>query len=259
MSKGQIQLKGRESKYFKDRTGEIWKTNQGYFIKIIEYFGTFNCTIQYEDGRVYKNIRYGDIKAGSVSNPYHPSVSGVGYEGVGKYNFKLNKIAYIKWTSMLDRCYGKTKKYTYKEVTVCEEWHNFQNFTEWFEYNFLPHMDSKWQLDKDIKAKSSKIYSPNTCCIIPKEINIIFTKRQNYRGDCPIGVVYNKKNKNYVANCEKNGNNPYLGSYKTKIGAFYVHKIAKEKWIKENAIKWKNSITDDTYEALINYKVEITD
>ena len=36
-------------------------------------------------------------------------------------------------------------------------------------------------------------------------------------------------------------------------------KIAKELHIKEVADKWKSQIADKTYQAMYNYKVEITD
>ena len=46
-----------------------------------------------------------------------------------------------------------------------------------------------WELDKDILVKGNKIYSPDTCCFVPKEVNTVFTKRQSKRGDYPIGVI----------------------------------------------------------------------
>jgi hypothetical protein len=77
---------------------------------------------------------------------------------------------------MMMRCYSlkwSSKFPTYKDCIVDERWHNFQIFGEWFEENYV----EGFELDKDILGKSSKIYSPETCCFVPQEINLMFTKR----------------------------------------------------------------------------------
>ena len=73
---------------FKDRTGENRVNNEGCKFKIIEYFGWDNCTIEFPDGNILKNISYGNIQKGNVKNPFHRSVYGVGYTGIGKYTSK---------------------------------------------------------------------------------------------------------------------------------------------------------------------------
>ena len=47
------------------------------------------------------------------------------------------------------------------------------------------------------------------------------------------------------------------GLLKTKFMKF--HKTAKEAYIKEVADKWRGQITEQVYEAMYNYKVEIDD
>ena len=60
----------------------------------------------------------------------------------GKYKAKIgNKftLAYKYWCSMMERGYSydfKNKHKNYINVYVCEEWHNFQNFAEWFYKNY---------------------------------------------------------------------------------------------------------------------------
>ena len=43
------------------------------------------------------------------------------------------------------------------------------------------------------------------------------------------------------------------------IEAFNAYKQAKESFVKEQANKWKGKIGERAYNALMNYKVEITD
>jgi hypothetical protein len=240
----------------KNRVGEKFITNEGYNIKIIEYFGTYNCTIQFDNGNIFKNKRYEDIKRGEVRNPYHKSVHKVGYLGEGKYNCKTHSGAYNCWANMIRRCYSEEYP-TYKFCTVSKDWECFQNFAEWFYNNWKPFIDKSWNLDKDVLIKGNKIYSPTTCCFLPKEINILFIKSDKKRGNLPIGVC--KIGNKFKAQISNKRKQVYLGIFDTINEAFEAYKTAKEKYIKEVVKKWKPLIEDKVYRALINYKVEITD
>ena len=96
---------------------------------------------------------------------------GVGVTGQGEYSHLVRKIngkhtkVYSVWHDMLGRCYNKKyqeKKPTYIGCTVCEEWHNFQNFAKWYEENYYEVNNEEMALDKDILIKGNKIYSPQT-------------------------------------------------------------------------------------------------
>ena len=245
------------------RVGEIYVTNEGYKVEIVEYFNFYNCTIKFYDNKntFLCRCRYEHIKKGSIKNPNHPSVCNIGYFGIGEYKSRVEGVKtknYITWINLLKRCYDEKEVFkhpTYKDVTVCEEWHNFQNFAKWFDSNYI----SSFELDKDILIKGNKIYSPDTCCFIPHEINSAIINRKNDRGKQPLGVCYNKVNKNFSVSIQKSGKSSYMGSYSTPEEAFKIYKIEKESYIKELADKWKDKITDKVYQALYNYQVEITD
>ena len=69
-------------------------------------------------------------------------------------------------------CYDENelkKEPSYIGCKVCEEWLNFQNFARWIYDNKYECDDL--ELDKDLLIKGNKIYSPNTCCLLPHEIN----------------------------------------------------------------------------------------
>lgn len=247
---------------FIDRLGEISANKQGYKTEIVECFSAINMSVKIDDKYILKNIRYNHFKDKSIVNPYHPSVFGVGYMGQGKYKSKINGKtiqAYQTWRHMLTRGYSehlKNKQPTYNDVTVCEERHNFQNFAKWHEENWKLHMQ-EWHLDKDILQKGNKTYSPETCDFVPNDINVLFSKRQNYRGDCPIGVF--KQLHRYYAKISKFGKQVRLGGYATKEEAFEAYKQAKEEYNKEVAKNWKSLISLRIYNAMYNYIVEITD
>ena len=249
--------KDKESPNFKNRVGEKFITNEGYEVEIIEYFDCNNVTLKLKDNNVLTNIRFSAIKKGQVKNPYHKSVYGVGCIGVGLYSTTNNVLHYNCWRSLLQRCYDKNyqQKYpTYKDCAVDTLWHNFQNFAQWFEENYV----EGWNLDKDILIKGNKIYSFNTCAFVPHEINQLFVKSNKIRGIYPIGVIINKEEK-FVAKIKNRGIVRHLGTFDTIERAFQTYKTEKEKYIKEVADKWKDLIDPRVYEAMYNYKVEITD
>jgi len=157
---------------------------------------------------------------------------------------------------MLERCYCKkyhTKKPTYIGCSVAEEWHSFQNFAQWFYENST----ESFELDKDILIKGNRVYSSKTCCFVPAEINVLFTKISR-RGNYPVGVSLHKEGK-FQASMSVSNKQIYLGLYTTPEEAFEIYKEAKEEYIKKFADKWEGQITEDVYNALYKYKVEIND
>lgn len=248
---------------------------------IIDYNGTFDVIVQLDNGYIF-HTRYGQLMNKTWKTPYSKSVYEVGYLGIGDYmpstgnhynNHNELSENYDAWVSMLQRCYStlpqdKKKFKNYEDCSVCEEWHNFQNFAKWFDENKW-ECDEKLAIDKDIIVKHNKIYSPSTCILVPQTINSCFTKRQNYRGDLPIGVTKTSKLiiKPYVArvNCiitDRKTKRKYLGTYATPEEAFQVYKKYKEQEIKCIADLYKSKypqFPQKVYDAMYSYQVEITD
>lgn len=105
-----------------------------------------------------------------------PKLYGVGFFGVGPFNCGENGThtkAYSCWKRMLERCYADyahEKHKIYSGVTVCDEWHNFQNFAKWH-YDNYPDDGEKYHLDKDIKIPGNKVYSPEACMFVTPHEN----------------------------------------------------------------------------------------
>lgn len=180
-------------------------------------------------------------------------------DGVCGEDGKL-KASYRHWYNMLARCYNnKTiEKFPHCEgCSVCDEWRAFSNFKKWFDEHYV----DGWELDKDILVKGNKLYSPETCCFVPREINSLFTKHRRGRGTWPIGVYYNARGwrRKFVAALHIDGVRRGVGSFLTPEEAFQAYKVAKEAWISEVAEKWKDKIEPRVYEAMRDYKVEIID
>lgn len=233
--------------------------NQGLKMWIKEYRNSRDVDIEFEDGYVVYNQDMRNFRKKGIKNPNSRNLCGIGFIGQGIYSSKLNKKVYYTWSGMIKRCYGNGNKYpTYKEVIVCEEWHNFQNFAKWYDENYYEVEGETMCLDKDILIKGNKIYSPNTCVFAPQGINTLFTKRQNDRGKHPIGVTLGRSGK-YEVWCNIKGRQKYESSYDNVEDAFNKYKLTKEFEIKRVADTYKELMPSKLYEALINYKVEITD
>lgn len=171
---------------------------------------------------------------------------------------ELTRKAYRDWNNMLQRCYGKSNfpsKPAYKECVVCEEWHSFLKFREWFDENYIEGCF----LDKDVLIKGNKIYSPNTCSYIPSFINTLLLNCRSARGKYPIGAQKHKHG--FCVKLYKQGEQHYIGFYKNEEDAFLAYKKAKELYIQEVAQKYYDNgeITKRVYDALMKYEVEITD
>lgn len=245
------------------RIGEKWYNKYGSELIIIDYRNTSEVDIIFTETKYIKtHCKMREIKEGTVISPYDKTVYNIGYIGEGKYSKENNELIYRKWRAMLERCYSKKlhDKYpTYIGCSVCEEWKCFQNFAKWYEENYYEVPNTKWMdLDKDILIKRNKIYSPETCIFVPHEINVIFTKADQNRGDLPIGVYWDNYHKKFVMNFSLKGKN-IKRKFKTSIEAFLCYKTEKEKYIKEVADEFKPYIPQKLYEAMYNYKVEITD
>ena len=193
------------------------------------------------------------------------SVCGVGCMGSNLdlksiYNGKLCKI-YRQWQNMIVRCYNERYHIrfpTYIGCTVSDEFKDYSKWREW--YDNYPCKQDGWHMDKDLLIKGNKVYSEDTCVFLPKEINLVLTKRTASRGEHLIGVHWCKRDKSFKAQISKNkGKQEYLGSFKTEIEAFNAYKVAKESFVKEQADKYKDMLDPRAYSALQNYVVNIDD
>ena len=186
--------------------GKKFKTNEGYLVEVVEKINNGRRKIKFENG--YETMaKYYDIGEGRVKNPYHPSVYSVGYFGVGEYRASINykqTPEYRIWANVLKRCYDEKNQErcpTYKGVTVCQEWHSFQNFAKWYNDNLPKIYGVKFHLDKDLlqQAVKNKIYSPDTCVFLPQEINKFLNNKQSSNTSGYIGVHRYKTHKKWIA------------------------------------------------------------
>lgn len=274
--------KAEREKQKKERVGVIRKNNQGCLMKVVEYIDSKHIFIEFQDehkerhNATWQQFLHGEIKNNFCENKTkngiqnnHELIYGIGEKG-NKYPIRINgeKLKeYILWSKMLERCYSdkmKERNPTYKDVTCSKEFLSYTFFYEWLHkqenWEYLNENNIHYNLDKDILIKGNKIYSPNTCCLVPQNVNGLFIKRNKSRGALPIGVTKNREGFCAQWSDNKGGKHRSKTVYSIEE-AFIIYKTEKEKIIKQVAQEEyeKGTITKKCYDAMINYQVEITD
>lgn len=157
---------------------------------------------------------------------------------------------YNRWRNMLKRCYctkALDKDPSYKETSVCAEWHIFSTFKVWMK-------QQDWEgkhLDKDILSRDTKVYSPSTCCFVPTSINNLLINSK-----CK-GVYKDVKRNKYQAKININGIRTHLGRFDSRLLAEKAHLNAKSKYILSKAASQETKVK--VKEALIRLVKEMNE
>ncbi len=259
MSRNELTSRARAT--YDKYVGKTFINNDGEKFTVTDYINSNNSTIIFEDGTIKTGVRISLAETGQIRNPNFKNnnkIFGKYISGIGKYSKINTPEIYRCWYNILLRCNDKIfqeKEPTYIGCELCKEWWNLQEFGKWYEQNYI----NNFTIDKDILIKGNKLYSPETCCFVPKELNNLLTKANNIRNNLPIGVCYKKQLNKYSAQLHIGDSYKFLGYYDTVEKAFLKYKEEKENYIKFIAEKYKSIINENVYKALINYKVEITD
>ena len=163
-------------------------------------------------------------------------------------------LVYTKWLSMVSRCRGYkkdkdlsligTSNRSYIENhSVCDEWHDLENFSEWFKDNY--HYEG-WSLDKDLLSEIgslNRLYSPSSVTPLPHRLNLYLAYFNNIAGDTlkmryktPVGC--------------------YFVSFKTRAEKQRFHLYCRVTWIEE-WLKQNKGLLDEYPEFILQEKVDI--
>ena len=242
--------------------GKVFSTKNFGDLVVTKYINSRTVHVKFIDTGYETATELKHIRTGQVKDRWKPSVFGVGVIGElpishgGKHDKE-----YVFWKGILERCYDEkyhSKYPTYKDCCVSEDFKYYPYFKGWCNKQIGFDQDG-WHLDKDILVKGNKAYSEDTCCFVPSAINNLFVKSNSSRGDLPIGVSFDKDSQKYRPHLSMNGKVSHLKRVDTVEEAFSMYKHIKEGYIKDIAEKYKGQIDKRVYQALLNYKVEITD
>ena len=223
-------------------------TSCGKF-KVIKFNNSQNVEIEFIDTKFRTITSAGHIRSGLIKDPFFPYLHGRGYMGESHRTNTDDLTPFKFWRHMMDRCYqeGYSSSY-YDKVEVCEEWYNFTTFKTWFKEHYVVG----FELDKDILQKGieNKIYSPNTCVFLPKEINCAITTHKN-KFNLPTGIRLSDNNK---YDCKIHYKNTYINKrFDTLEEAVEFYNYNKRKIIESLIEKYKDQLEDRAIDGLRNY------
>lgn len=187
-------------------------------------------------------------------------IYGVGTNSKGRYKTdgKMTN-AYRAWYNMLQRVYCPkyhARQPTYLGCSVTDEWLEYQDFAEWFEsHDYSDYSDCGYQLDKDLLLPNNKVYAPDRCVFVPRQLNSLLNDHSNARGQYKQGVGFDKSRNKFAAHIKINGKLKQLGRFDTEIEAYSAYKKAKEAYVKEKALEWRDRIAPNVFDALMNWKL----
>lgn len=256
----------RKKRSIKTKVGDVFTNNSGQIADVIAVHSATSIVVKFRDCGTILEFRQRALQLGNFKNRNTPSVYGVGYMGIGEYNTSLHHHIYRVWQPMLQRCYSekfKRNRPTYKDCFVEDEWHSFQNFAKWWESQENLKAGVYYEIDKDLLKKGNKIYGPSYCTLVPVEVNLVIGTNTSKRGNLPIGVIWHKRDNCYRAQMTVTEDgirkNIHLKSSSDPMVCFEAYKKAKEERFKYIAEKFKDLLTPEAYNALMNRAVDIGD
>lgn len=241
------------------KIGKCFPTKCGTNIKIIEYINSHNILIEFQDKFKYRTIKQANmIRKGSIKNPFFPNIYGVGYLGLGEFkthittSTKVISKEYNVWRGMIRRCYDeeKLKQFpSYRDCSVHPEWHNFQNFAKW--YTSHKYYDTDYELDKDLLVPNNRIYTPDTCTLIPKELNLLFLEGAQSKTGLPLGITMSSDGSNrFQVRLSMNGKRKHIGYYHCIEKAKHAYMVAKTNHVESKINEFTNSVDIEILNAL---------
>lgn len=237
--------------------GSRHNTLVGGEIEIVSYRRADDIDARFlETGTLVQGLNAGNIRRGNVADPFARTVHGFGYQGVGRYSFPQHRSAYGRWTSMIARIHAPQTnqiELDYQDCSIVEPWYNFQNYCDWITKEPF-YGASGYEVDKDLRIRDNKVYGPDTCCLIPKELNSLIgrDRRQNSYGS---GVRYVSSTGRYYSHIWTRGIRTHLGTFDTREEAQESYRLAHRKRVVEVgfSLHKEGKITTDHLELVLKH------
>lgn len=248
--------------------GKIYSSNNyGDFVILknleerLEKYGHKLSKIKFIKTGTIVTATHSSILAGSVYDPYYPSVCGVACIG----NALSNCREYNIWHNMIKRCYDKNHK-SYKSyggigVTVDDRWKCFEYFLKDFPslpgYNNYVKDPLSYCLDKDYLQlnipKNERVYSKYTCILISYTDNsrIMVSENNKNASSKFIGVTFEKGI--YRACITINGKKKSLGEFTNEIAAANAYNMALKTYTNTSIMSLYNDVPYMSPAEIIKY------
>lgn len=240
-------LSMRKKKIYTNRVGESYQTEYGSEIEIIEYNGVNDITV-----RITNMMNDGEILSYTKKTYYHMFSN---KRIRSNLDYDISDIACIGIPSKNQNYVPLNNNYIYEryknlcafiasneEYKLDESFDSFYKFKEWYDSNNYRIYNERVVLSK----YKGNIYGKDTCLFVPLKIANVLMRNAKFR----------LSSRGYQITITKGTKRETLGSYKTKEEAIRIYESAKEKYIKELIMKYRQALSQDAYEKLLNYKLK---
>lgn len=206
----------------------------------------------------YRNLKSGKINLGDLN---------LEQEYI-EYINKADYSAYTIYNGIRQRCGDITNKDNihdcYEDATMCKEWmDNPKSFVKWYLEHYYEVDGESMAVDKDLFGQDSKVYSPETCCILPQGLNTMLTnlkkrnmKKEHKKDVLPICVHYSFGKYHSEILLSNIGKILRLSDWNTKEEAFAEYKKYKEADKLITIAKYKDKIPTYIYLELLKVEVK---
>lgn len=207
--------------------GKIYKMNQGFFVKVLDYKGSREVLVEIliTGERITRSLT--EIKKGSIKDYSLLTSNGKGYLGKRGYSRKETLI----WRSF---------KRKYENIYgICDNWLSFEIFIKWYNEN-----------KRDNFCLVTHLLEEKGAC---DESNTYFLPSQLHRILLPSsGYWISPKGK-----IRLNFMDGSYGIFSSKLEAIEKHKEVKKAYIVSLVEEYKNHISIELYNKIINYKIKV--
>lgn len=240
--------------------GLVFKSTKHGYVLTIKHHHHNSCDFIFLNTGSYQNSNMGGIRKGLVKDKTAPTLLNIGVVGNGfRGKGSLGKLTYQLWSEMLRRCYDNNflqSNPTYVGCEVSDNFKQYEYFHNWC-LNQVGFSVKGFALDKDILYCGNKTYSEHNCVFIPQQLNNIAIRESKLRGEYPIGVSWSKQHRKFESYITRHGKRKHLGLFSNAQDAFMVYKKAKEDYLKELSVIWKDQIDSRVCEVLNSWEVTV--
>lgn len=232
------------------------KLGEKYFV--VDYKNSKEVVVMFYDG-YYTTAQMSNIRKGAVKNPFSEKGKFLGF-GVSdvKVSTKSPLCKYRRlWEAMITRVYSRSDK-AYHSVVISQDWAVLSTFLEDIKgfKGYDKVVTDGWVLDKDILSINGKIYSKDTCCFVPSEINSLLVSMGKPKGDYPLGVHFCKREGKFVAQMHVKTTMKHIGYFDCQDEAHSAYKREKQMYINSVAESYKSVLDSKVYSALLTCVVQ---
>ena len=139
----------------------------------------------------------------------------------------------------------------YDGVTVAPEWLGYgtgdQAFCDWAVRQ--PGWGKGWHLDKDLLVPGNRIYGPQTCCFIPREVNSAIIPRK-----MPKSLIKQAKDGSWTLRFDQCLKKIKVTSLPTREAAIEAWKTHRREYVQLLAEQHKSDLDPRAYQALLNWQ-----